>query len=308
MNHLKIGFAGTPEFSAKILERLLAADCNIACVYTQPDRPQGRGRKITPSPVKEVAIANNIPCEQPASLKKEPAKSSIKKYDLDLLIVVAYGLILPQEFLEAPKMGSINIHASLLPKWRGAAPIQRAILSGDKETGITIMQMDAGLDTGDMLLKQECEITAEDTTETLTNKLNKISQDLIIEALSKMPMQGEKQDETYASYAEKIEKSEAEIDWDDVAENIHNKIRAFNPWPVAYGKIANETVKIYNSELLGIKSNKNTGGIVEINKLGIVITTKSCNLLLTEIQFPNKKRMSGADILNFYKNQNKNKN
>ncbi|MDX1811781.1 MAG: methionyl-tRNA formyltransferase, partial [Gammaproteobacteria bacterium] len=233
---MKIIYAGTPEFAAVALRALLKTSHEIIAVYTQPDRPAGRGRKLTPSAVKQVALEHNIPVYQPASLKDESAQQELANLNADIMVVAAYGLLLPKAVLDIPIRGCLNIHGSLLPRWRGAAPIQRAIEAGDAETGITIMQMDVGLDTGDMLLKKSCEITDADTTATLHDKLAELGGAAIVEALDlleKNALPAEKQDDAQAVYAHKLNKAEAVVNWNESAAIIQRKIRAFNPWPVA---------------------------------------------------------------------------
>ncbi|MDQ1362586.1 MAG: methionyl-tRNA formyltransferase [Pseudomonadota bacterium] len=233
---LRIIFAGTPEFSVPPLQALIDSPHDVVAVYTQPDRPAGRGRKLTPSPVKELALAHNIPVFQPVNFKAEEDRHALAALKADLMVVVAYGLILPQVILDAPRLGCINIHASLLPRWRGAAPIQRAILAGDTETGITIMQMEAGLDTGPMLHIECCPIAPDDTGSRLHDKLMALGAQALMKSLPGLisgTLRAEKQNDALACYAAKLQKSEALINWQDDAEKIYRQIRAFNAWPVA---------------------------------------------------------------------------
>ncbi|MCK4587820.1 MAG: methionyl-tRNA formyltransferase, partial [Gammaproteobacteria bacterium] len=236
MKHgLKILFAGTPEFAAVTLKALLDDGHEVVAVYTQPDRPAGRGRKLTASPVKSLAEENGLTVVQPMSLRDADVQQELASWQADLIVVVAYGLILPDAVLATPRLGCINIHASLLPKWRGAAPIQRAILAGDGQTGVTIMQMDTGLDTGDMLLKVTCPIEPGDTAEILHNKLAETGAQALLDILPDLSagtLQPELQDETQASYAKKLQKSEAELDWQQSAEQLARQVWGFNPWPV----------------------------------------------------------------------------
>ena len=235
---MKVIFAGTPEFSVKTLEALIHSSHSVVAVYTQPDRPAGRGRQLTKSPVKQLAEFNHIPVLQPTTLRDPVEQQKLMDFKADVMVVVAYGLILPKPVLSAPRLGCINIHASLLPRFRGAAPIQRAILAGDTETGITIMQMDEGLDTGAMLKKIYCPIEKTDTSATLHEKLAKLGADALIETLENLTtITPEPQDESKATYAHKISKEEAEIDWHTSAKELSQKIRAFDPWPVAFFKL-----------------------------------------------------------------------
>ncbi|MBL4638853.1 MAG: methionyl-tRNA formyltransferase, partial [Proteobacteria bacterium] len=233
---MRIIFAGTPDFAANTLEALLTTDHEICAVYTQPDRPSGRGRKLTASPVKQLAVEHQIPVQQPLNFKSEEIKQILAAYQADLMIVVAYGLLLPQAVLDAPTLGCINIHASLLPRWRGAAPIQRAILAGDHETGICIMQMEAGLDTGPVLAQATCPIHDDDTAQILHDRLVLLGAKTLLETLPEIEsrqQQAKKQDDALSCYADKLKKQEAIIDWHQPAIRIAKQIHAFNPWPVA---------------------------------------------------------------------------
>ncbi|MGB2324877.1 MAG: methionyl-tRNA formyltransferase, partial [Pseudomonadales bacterium] len=232
---LRIIFAGTPEFAAQHLQALVDSEHQILAVYSQPDRPAGRGRKLTASPVKQLAVAHNIDVQQPLSLKDAEAQAHLAAYKADIMIVVAYGLLLPEAVLNTPRLGCINVHASLLPRWRGAAPIQRALLAGDKDTGVTIMQMEAGLDTGPMLLKQHIAITATDTSASLHDKLATCGSSSLVEALQQITtLTSETQDDSQANYANKLTKDEGLIDWQTPATAISRQVRGLNPWPVAY--------------------------------------------------------------------------
>lgn len=234
---LRIIYAGTPDFSVAGLDALVASVHEVIAVYTQPDRPAGRGRGFKASPVKEKALLHNIPVYQPESLKDETAQQELTQLDADLMVVTAYGLLLPVAVLETPRLGCINIHASLLPKWRGAAPIQRAILAGDNKTGITIMQMDKGLDTGDMLAVASCDINDDDTASTLHDKLMALGAEALMSALpaiAEQTISRVEQNDAEACYAEKLVKSEAKINWQQSAVEIERAVRAYNAWPVAY--------------------------------------------------------------------------
>jgi methionyl-tRNA formyltransferase len=297
----KIVFAGTPEFAAIALQALIDDGQNIIAVYTQPDRPAGRGRKLTASPVKQLAEANGIRVEQPASLKDASAVAQLGSYEADVMIVAAYGLLLPQAVLDIPRHGCINIHASLLPRWRGAAPIQRAILAGDKETGITIMQMDAGLDTGDMLLKIRTPINDDDTAASLHDRLAKTGGEAIVKTmdlLDKNQLVAEKQDEQAATYASKLLKQEAWIDWSNSASQIDRQVRAFIPWPIAQSILDNKVVRIHEAFVSQQQTDQPAGTIVQQSKDDISVACGEGVITLTRCQLPNSKPMKIADILN----------
>ncbi|KFA58281.1 Methionyl-tRNA formyltransferase [Gilliamella apicola] len=298
---LKVIFAGTPDFAATHLKALINSHHNVIAVFTQPDRPAGRGNKLTASPVKQLAIENNLPIYQPTTLRSEEIQRTIDKLNADIMIVVAYGLILPQALLDMPKLGCLNVHGSLLPRWRGAAPIQRACWAGDQETGITIMQMDAGLDTGDMLYKLACPIEPNDTSASLYDKLAKLgSQGLLntLTLISEGKIQPEKQDEAKATYAQKLSKQEAKLDWNLPAEQLERCVRAFNPWPVSYFEVNNESIKVWQAEVVKISHNKPAGTILQADKNGICIATSKDALNMTKLQPAGKKPMLPQDLLN----------
>ena len=299
--NLDIIFAGTPEFAAKHLEVLIEQGYNIIACYTQPDRPAGRGKKLQPSAVKQVATQHNIPVCQPASLKNDEALSKLASWNADLMIVVAYGLLLPQAALDTPKQGCINVHGSILPKWRGAAPIQRAVLTGDKQTGVTIMQMDLGLDTGDMLLVETCDITDEDTSGSVYEKLQNIGPSALVKAVD-LIAEGKvtpvKQNDDEATYAHKLDKQEAAIDWTASAEAIERNIRGYQPWPVAHTLFSGNPVKIWRADVSTSNSGKPAGEIINIDKNGITVATGECDIIITELQPQGKKAMSAADFIN----------
>jgi methionyl-tRNA formyltransferase len=296
---LKIIFAGTPHFAATALETLLAQQFDVAAVLTQPDRPAGRGMQLTPSPVKQLALQHGLPVLQPRSLKDADIQLELAAYDADVMVVAAYGLILPQAVLQLPRHGCLNIHASLLPRWRGAAPIQRAILAGDTETGITVMQMDAGLDTGDMLLKKTCPITAHDNAHTLHDKLAALGAEAIVEALrlleqnqlTRMP-----QDNALATYAAKLSKAEAQIDWTANAAHIVNAVRAYNPFPVATATFNATPIKIWQAsvreDLSGV-----AGTVLSVEKDGIIVACGQGALCLEVLQRPNAKALPAAQFV-----------
>ncbi|MCW6034599.1 methionyl-tRNA formyltransferase [Pantoea sp. JK] len=297
---LKIIFAGTPDFAARHLDALLASEHQVVGVFTQPDRPAGRGNKLTPSPVKVLAQAHDIPVFQPKSLKPEENQHLIADLQADIMVVVAYGLILPKAVLVMPRLGCINVHGSLLPRWRGAAPIQRSLWAGDSETGVTIMQMDVGLDTGDMLHKLSCPITAEDTSASLYEKLAQLGPQgmlLTLDLLASGNAKPEVQDEALASYAEKLSKEEARLDWLLSAAQLERCIRAFNPWPMSYFMIEEQPVKVWQATVLP-HQNKQPGEIVHADKQGIQIATADGVLNLVSLQPAGKKAMSAQDLLN----------
>lgn len=301
-NHpLKIIFAGTPDFAAKHLQALIDSKHEVIAVFTQPDRPAGRGNKLTASPVKQLALDNNIDVYQPATLKKIENQLLIADLNADIMIVVAYGLILPQSVLNMPRLGCLNVHGSLLPRWRGAAPIQRACWAGDIDTGVTIMQMDAGLDTGDMLLKAKCPITAEDTSASLYDKLALLGPNALLETLTLITTGkaiAEKQDESQVTYAEKLSKQEAKLDWTLSAQQLERCVRAFNPWPISYFELNDEPIKVWQANVINQQSNQAPGTILQANKQGIQIATADGIINLTQLQPAGKKPMSAADILN----------
>ncbi len=298
---LNIVYAGTPEFAATALAALLESRHNVIAVYTQPDRPAGRGRKLTASPVKELALAHDIDIYQPESLKNPAEQEQLAALKPDLMVVAAYGLLLPAAVLDTPRFGCLNIHASLLPRWRGAAPIQRAILAGDSETGITIMQMDEGLDTGDMLYKLATPIEPADTAQTLHDRLAGLGAKAIIDALDKLQqgsLSAEKQDDSQANYAKKLYKEEAQIDWQKPASEIARQVAAFNPWPVAQSKNGEETLRIWNAIALDEQSTKSPGSVVRTDKQGIDIACGEGMLRITRLQRPGGKPQTATEYLN----------
>lgn len=301
MTPLRIIFAGTPDFAARHLQALLDSEHQVIAVYTQPDRPAGRGQQLQASPVKQLALAHQIPVYQPKSLKKSKAQAELAALNADLMVVVAYGLILPPVVLETPALGCINVHGSLLPRWRGAAPIQRALWAGDKETGVTIMQMDQGLDTGAMLSKVALTISGIDTSASLYEKLADIGPQALLSALADLPAQQQKaqvQDETQASYAEKLTKEEALLDFKKTAVALEREIRAFNPWPVSYIQLGSQQLKIWQARVERMNEDQAPGTILRADKKGIVIATKEGSLVLEQLQPPGKKAMAAADFLN----------
>lgn len=298
---LKIVFAGTPEFAAHHLKYLLESDHNVVAVYTQPDRPSGRGKKLSPSPVKEVALAAGLPVYQPESLKSTTAQAELLEIGADIMVVVAYGLLLPEPVLATPRLGCINVHASLLPRLRGAAPIQRAIEAGDSHTGITIMQMDVGLDTGDMLEIVECPILPDDTAASLHDRLAELGPPSLVKSLAALATgtaHATPQDNSQATYAKKLTKEEAEIQWQQPAQTIALRIRAFNPFPVAFTVIGTERLRIFNAEPVALAHQKAPGTLLQADKKLVVACGDGTALEITTLQLPGKKAMAARDALN----------
>ncbi|WP_299693857.1 methionyl-tRNA formyltransferase [uncultured Vibrio sp.] len=298
---LRIVFAGTPDFAARHLAALLSSEHEVIAVYTQPDRPAGRGKKLTASPVKNIALENNIPVYQPENFKSDEAKQQLAELNADIMVVVAYGLLLPQVVLDTPRLGCINVHGSILPRWRGAAPIQRSIWAGDKETGVTIMQMDIGLDTGDMLSIATLPIEATDTSASMYEKLAGLGPDALVDCLANIASGkaiAEKQNDELANYAKKLSKEEARINWSDDATHIERCVRAFNPWPMSHFEAAENSIKVWQSRVADQTSDKPAGTILQADKTGIYIATGQGVLVLEQLQVPGKKAMSVQDILN----------
>ena len=301
MNKLKLIFAGTPDFAARHLAALLSSDHEVVAVYTQPDKPAGRGQKLTASPVKELALAHDLPVYQPASLRNEAAQAELAALGADLMVVVAYGLILPKAVLDTPRLGCLNVHGSLLPRWRGAAPIQRAIWAGDAETGVTIMQMDVGLDTGAMIRKVSCPIAFDETSASLYDKLAELGPQALVDTLGAMAAgdtAAEAQDDALANYAQKLSKEEARIDWSMEAIAIERCIRAFNPWPISWFEVAEQTIKVWQAEVIDSDHGQSAGTLLKADKQGIDVATGKGVLRLLTLQPPGKKAMSVPDLLN----------
>lgn len=297
---MKIIFAGTPQFAATALQALLNTGHQIVAVLTQPDRPSGRGMRLTPSPVKQLALEQGLPVLQPTSLKPVEIQQQLADYQSDVMVVAAYGLLLPPAVLQLPRHGCLNIHASLLPRWRGAAPIQRAIQAGDPETGITIMQMDAGLDTGDMLLKVAYHIDKEDTAQTLHDKLAGMGAKAIVEALQRLEhgtLEPETQDDAQATYAAKLTKSEAQIDWSRNAVEIERDVRAFNPFPVATSSCNSTPIKIWQASLGPDTASGEPGTVLVITRNGITVACGQGSLCLQVLQRPGAKALPATQFL-----------
>ena len=303
---LRIIFAGTPDFAAHHLQALINSQHKLVSVYTQPDRPAGRGKKMGVSPVKQLASRYQLPVFQPLNLKGVDVQQQLYNQHADVMVVVAYGLILPTAILQATRYGCINVHASLLPRWRGAAPIQRAIIAGDQMTGVTIMQMDCGLDTGPMLLTTRCAINATDTSASLHDKLLALGSPALLEVLSSIhTLESQPQDETHATYAAKVSKQEAMIDWSLPAEVIERHIRAFQPFPIAYAIHKDNRFKIYRAknQLLSVTPSslkKAPGTVLKVGNKGILVACGEGAINLLQLQLPGKKVMSVGDLLNGY--------
>jgi methionyl-tRNA formyltransferase len=304
---MRVVFAGTPEFARLALEAIAAAGFEIALLLTQPDRPAGRGMKLQASPVKQFAVAHGWPVAQPRSLRldgKYPedaaaAGGAIAEAQPDVMVVAAYGLILPQWVLDAPRLGCLNIHASLLPRWRGAAPIHRAIEAGDAETGVTIMQMDAGLDTGDMLLSESLAI-GEDSTAQLHDRLAALGGRLIVDALKQAEagtLQAEPQPAEGVTYAHKVEKHEAQVDWTQDAAAIVRRIRAFDPFPGASSALGGETIKLWAARVQPGAVRESAGTVLAAGAPGIAVAAGDAVVVITELQRPGGKRLAAADFL-----------
>ncbi len=298
---LRIIFAGTPDFAASALNALINKGYNIVATYTQPDRPAGRGKKMHKSPVKQLAERHNIPVYQPLNFKDDTDQQALKRLDADLMIVAAYGIILPKAVLDTPKRGCINIHASILPRWRGAAPIQRAIQAGDTETGITIMQMDEGLDTGNILWVKKTAITENDNGGTLHDRLADLGAEAMIEALERLDtseLTNEQQDDQQACYAHKLSKADAEIDWTQTAKSIQLTIRAFNPWPVAYAIETGERIRLFEAEIVENNTDKSPGTVINKTRDGVVVVCGEGAINIKKLQLPGAKAMSVSDFVN----------
>ena len=294
---MKVAFAGTPEFAATALRAILAAGHEVPLVLTQPDRPAGRGMKLHPSPVKQLALQHGIAVSQPQRLRSEEERAPLRAAAADVLVVAAYGIILPQAVLDMPHPGCLNIHASLLPRWRGAAPIHRAIEAGDAETGITIMQMDAGLDTGAMLLRRSIEILPDDTTASLHDRLARLGGEMIVDALAQLPagLAATEQPADGVTYAHKIDKAEARLDWRLDAARLERMVRAFDPFPGAFAQVGDRTIKIWRAHVASGAGEP--GEILACDENGVLIACGQDALLCTELQKPGAKRLPASQFV-----------
>ena len=296
---LRIAFAGTPEFAVPPLEAILRSGHELVGVWTQPDRPAGRGRKLTPSPVKQRALESDVPVHQPEKFRSAEAKQVLRDAHPDVMVVVAYGLILPASVLAIPRYGCLNIHASLLPRWRGAAPIQRAILAGDAETGVAIMQMDKGLDTGDVLLEKRIPIGAEDTSQSLHDRLAQLGAEALLQVLDALPeTRPRKQDSTAITYAEKLSKEEARLDWSRSAAELARAVRGYNPWPVAYTHYLGQPLRVWRATALASAAEAEPGKVLAAGRDGLDVATGSGTLRILELQPAGGRVLSAADFAN----------
>ena len=297
---LRIVYAGTPEFAVPALAALCASEHEVVAVYTQPDRPAGRGRVLTASPVKVCAQLHSLPVIQPLNFREAQSIEQLRSYQPDVMVVAAYGLILPQAVLDIPRIGCINIHASLLPRWRGAAPIQRAILAGDAETGITIMRMEAGLDTGPMLKKQGFALMPEDTAASVHDRLAELGATLLMQVLDHFPESlhhAVPQPQDGVTYAKKLSKEEALLDWSLSAEELDRRIRAFNPWPIAETRLHDQQLRVWRAQVMRHAHDQNPGMILATNSHGIQVACGSDVLNLTEVQLSGRNRLSAAEFI-----------
>jgi methionyl-tRNA formyltransferase len=301
---LRIIFAGTPEFAAVALQALLSSSHQVIAVYTQPDRKAGRGLHLTESPVKVLAKQYNIPIYQPKSLKDESEQDTLKNLNADVMVVAAYGMLLPAAVLNLPRLGCVNIHPSLLPRWRGAAPIQRTIFAGDQKTGVTIMQMDEGLDTGPILLMREYTLTHDETTKTLHDKLAEIGAEALLatlDLLAQNKIQAIPQDNSLSTYANKISKEEALIDWEQPAQELEWEVRAFNPWPVAFTTWQDQHLRIWQAKAITMQQQAEPRTILHVSRDGIDIATGKGALRLLQVQLPGGKVLSVSDFYNAHR-------
>ena len=298
----KVIFAGTPEFGLPCLVALSQENIRLQAIYTQPDRPSGRGRNVQFSPIKSWGIEHDIPVYQPVNFKSKQEIETLQALQPDLMIVIAYGLILPKQVLTIPRLGCINVHASILPRWRGASPIQHAILHDDKFTGVTIMQMDVGMDTGDYYTIKTIAIDPQDTAKTLHDKLATLAVNPLIDTLKQLQnnpnLKPSKQDNESATYAAKINKEDAEINWQQAAKFIACKIRAFNPWPLAFTTYNSTRFQILDAQEIFIKSDAKPGEVIDLTKNGMLINTGNNALLITKIKFPGKNSITISDYVN----------
>ena len=297
----RIIYAGTPEFAVPALEALLRDGREVVAVYTQPDRPAGRGRRLSPSPVKQAALEAGLAVFQPPNFKAEADLLQLRGHQADLMVVAAYGLLLPAAVLETPRLGCVNIHASLLPRWRGASPIQQAILAGDAESGISLMKMDTGLDTGDVILRRAIAIDPDWSAAQLHDALAPLGADLLLEALTDLDAaleRAEAQDDSGATYAPRLVKGQAEVDWNKPAARILREIRAYNPWPVSFSHWRDEPVRLWRAAASDIYPAEAPGEVVAHDREGVYVSCADAVIRVTELQFAGRKRASAAQALN----------
>jgi len=297
---LRIVYAGTPEFAVPALEALIAGDCEVASVYTQPDRPAGRGRKLAPSPVKRCALDHGLDVSQPANFSAAAELEALESLQADLMVVAAYGLLLPPRVLQAPRLGCVNLHASLLPRWRGASPIQQAILAGDTRTGITLMKMDSGLDTGDVIATREIDIDGEWSAGELQAQLAPLGAGLLIDTLGDIEAalrSARPQDDSLASYAPRLAKQQAEVDWTKSRQILLREIRAFNPWPVSFTRLDNDNLRLWRASAANGEDGL-PGEVVAHDRNGVFVRCGDGIIRITELQFAGRKRCGASQALN----------
>ncbi len=296
---LRIVFAGTPDFAAKHLAAILQSEHQVVAVYSQPDRPAGRGKKLQASAVKQLALEHALPVYQPETLKTAEQQQVLAELNADVMVVVAYGLILPKTILDTPRFGCLNVHGSILPLWRGAAPIQRSIWAGDTHSGVTIMQMDEGLDTGDMLHIAKTPISPDDTSASLYAKLAELGPTALLHTLNHLSdLSPEPQNDALATYAKKLSKEEAKLDWSLSAAQLERNVRAFNPWPAAWFQLNQQPIKVWSAIVEPETVKDEPGTIVSANKQGIKIATSDGLFVITQLQIPGKKPAAVVDVLN----------
>lgn len=295
---MRIAFAGTPAFAEKQLVNLLKNNFDVCVVYTQPDKPAGRGQHATMSPVKQLALQYHIPVEQPFTLRNPDAHTILARYQPEIMIVAAYGLLLPRAFLNVPPLGCVNVHASLLPRWRGASPIQQTILAGDSVTGVTLMQMDEGLDTGSILLQAQCDILSTDTTQILYDRLATLGAECLVDMLHRItPPIPRPQDPALATYAPKITKAMAECRWEQPALEIERQIRAFQPWPILHTRLGGQSLRLWEARVVPLTESALPGTILAHERDGIIVATAEQGLLITRAQLPSKTVLPMGEIL-----------